>query len=246
MGNTSFEQRWRQRFIERGALLDDDAGIAGWTPTGLQTRVRQFEKLWRQHPGGKGRWLDIGCGAGTYTRFLRTQGYDVIGVDYSPPSLKKARDRSPESMLWLAADVQNMPLLNDYADGALCFGVVQALSSSEPALAEIARIVRPGGEIWIDALNSACLATRWSEWRRRRKGLQPHLRYQSEGSLKDLCAQLGLVVQGVEWLPILPGRLSRFQWLFESCGFQQVLQRVPAIGSLISHSFIIRARRKNK
>lgn len=244
MGNNSFEQHWRRRFIERGTLLQDDAGIAGWTATGLETRIRQFRKLWAEHPGVRGEWLDIGCGAGTYTRFLHSQGYHVLGLDYSAPSLKKARDRSPDDMQWLAANIHGMPLLDGSADGVLCFGVTQALDSSEQALKEIARVVRSGGEIWIDALNGHCLPTRWSEWRRRRKGLQPHLRYESLESFKVAFEEAGLRVVGVEWLPILPGRLNRFQPLFETGFFRSLLRSLPALGTLISHSFIVRACRK--
>lgn len=241
MSNTSFEQRWRRRFIERGTRMNDDAGIAGWTPTGLETRVRQFRTLWAEHPGVRGNWLDIGCGAGTYTRLLYNQNYQVLGLDYSAPSLQKARDRSPDDMLWLAADIHGIPLPDGYADGVLCFGVIQALDSSEPALKEIARVVRSGGEVWIDALSGDCLPTRWSEWRRRRKGLQPHLRYESVNSFKTAFEGAGLTVLGVEWLPILPGRLSRFQPLLETAWFRWLLRRLPIMGALVSHSFIVRA-----
>jgi len=77
-------------------MLDDDAGIAGWTTSGLATRFRAFQRAW-QRPPRPGMWLDIGCGAGTYTRFLVDEGLDVVGVDYSLPSLQKARERSDSS-----------------------------------------------------------------------------------------------------------------------------------------------------
>lgn len=244
MQNTSFEQRWRRRFIERGTLLDDDAGIAGWTSTGLETRVRQFRKLWQKYPTRRGAWLDIGCGAGTYTRLLQKEGLDVLGLDYSSPSLVKARDRSPRGMRWLAADIHGMPLPDSYADGVLCFGVMQALDSSEPPLREIARVVGQSGEVWVDALNADCLPTRWSQWRRRRNGLPPHLRYESVKSFHAALEAAGFSVVSTEWLPILPGRLSRFQPLFENTFFRFLLDRLPRLGAWISHSFIIRACRK--
>lgn len=243
MENTSFEQRWRRRFIERGTLMNDDAGIAGWTSTGLETRVRQFRWLWRKYPGKQGNWLDIGCGAGTYTRLLHEEGRTVLGLDYSSPSLAKARERSPANMQWLAANVYHLPLQDKYAAGALCFGVMQALDSSEPAIKEIARVIEPDGEVWLDALNADCLPTRWSQWRRRRKGLQPHLRYESVKKLTAAIGEAGLTVTGIEWLPILPARLSRFQAIFENSACRFVLNHLPILGALISHSFIIRARK---
>ncbi len=242
---TPFEQRWRRRFVERGTQLDDDAGIAGWSRTGLATRVRQFQALWIEHPGAKGPepWIDVGCGAGTYTRLLHEQGYTVFGLDYSSPSLHKARERSPAEIAWAAADIKKIPLPNACAQGVLCFGVMQALGENQEALQELARVVKPGGEIWVDALNQHCLPTRLSEWRRKRRGQSPHLRYETAGGFRKAALQAGLEVISVEWLPILPARLSRFQGLLETRPVRAVLKRVPALGALFSHSFILRACR---
>jgi SAM-dependent methyltransferase len=242
---TPFEQRWRRRFVERGTQLDDDAGIAGWSRTGLLTRVRQFQTLWAEHPGAMGPepWVDVGCGAGTYTRLLHEQGYSVLGLDYSSPSLQKARERSPADIAWAAADIKKIPLPDNFAQGVLCFGVMQALGDNREALQELARIVKPGGELWVDALNLRCLPTRLSEWRRKRSGKSPHLRYETADGFREAAGQVGLNVISVEWLPILPGRLSRFQGLLEARPVRAVLKRVPFLGAMLSHSFILRACR---
>ncbi len=238
-----FEQRWRRRFVERGTLMDDDAGIAGWTRTGLATRVRQFDRLWRETPGVPGVWLDIGCGAGTYTRLLHEQGYAMIGMDYSAPSLLKASRRCPEGILWVAADIRRQPLPDGYAQGVLCFGVMQALDGVDDALREIARIVRPGGEVWVDALNAHCLPTRLAEWWRKRQGRPPHLRYDTVAAFENAARAAGLEVLTIEWLPILPARLQRLQWLLEIRLTRALLRHLPALGAMLGHSFIIRARR---
>ncbi|WP_018876665.1 MULTISPECIES: class I SAM-dependent methyltransferase [unclassified Thioalkalivibrio] len=243
MKDTGFERRWRQRFLERGASLEDDAGIAGWTPTGLNSRVRQFERLWRDAAHAPGRWLDIGCGAGTYTRMLHAQGHAVWGLDYSTPSLAKARDRSNPTIPWLAADIQQLPLPDAAFDGVLCFGVMQALSEPAPALAEIRRVLRPGGEAWVDALNLRCLPTALREWRRHRRGQPPHLRYDDPAALRATAEAAGLVALELDWLPLAPGRLARLQPLLENRGTRGVLQSVPVAGAWLSHSFILRLRR---
>lgn len=243
MDQTPFEQSWRRRFVERGMQLDDDAGIAGWSQTGLATRVRQFKTLWLERPGTAGSWVDVGCGAGTYTRLLHEQGYSVIGLDYSAPSLHKARERSPTDITWAAADIKKIPLPDSYAQGVLCFGVMQALDDNREALQELARIVKPGGEIWVDALNLRCLPTRFSEWRRKRQGKNPHLRYETVDTFREAARQVGLDVSSVEWLPILPGRLSRFQGLLEARAVRAALKQMPWFGALISHSFVLRASR---
>ena len=243
MNDPGFEQRWRQRFSERGAQLDDDAGIAGWTPTGLASRVRQFDRLWTRSRPPAGHWVDIGCGAGTYTRRLHAEGHRVLGLDYSAPSLFKARARSPRDIPWLAADIQRLPLADASADGILCFGVMQALSAPAQALAEMRRVLKPGGELWVDALNARCLPTAIRERRRQRSGRPPHLRYDAPAAFRGEAIAAGLEPLALYWLPLVPGRLAALQGMLENRPARAVLQGLPPLGALLSHSFILRARR---
>ena len=158
-----FERKWRQRFERFGQTHNDDAPISGWSPGGLAARFRHFRQCWKTSVSGD--WLDAGCGPGTYTRYLFENGQRVIGVDYSLPSLKKARDRSPGNIHWIVADVQHLPMGKACFDGVLCFGVMQALAQPDGAIAELAAMVRPGGWLWIDAINDWCLLSRWQRWR---------------------------------------------------------------------------------
>lgn len=247
MTGSDFEQRWRRRFVERGAHLEDDAGIAGWTRTGLSSRLRQFEYWWRRaQPPDGGLWLDIGCGAGTYTRLLHAEGRRAVGLDYSPPSVGKARARSPAGIDWLAADIHNLALPSATADGILCFGVMQALSEPVPALAEMARVLGPEGELWVDALNARCLPTRLQEYRRRRAGRPAHLRYDTRKSLEQAAREAGLEPVALYWLPLAPGRLARLQGLLESRPTRGLMKALPVLASGLSHSFILRARRSSR
>lgn len=243
MTDSDFEQRWRRRFVERGAQRDDDAGIAGWTPTGLNSRVRQFQRWWRRARQPSGRWLDIGCGAGTYTRMLQSEGHQAVGLDYSSPSVQKARDRSPDGIDWLAADIYHLPLSDGMADGILCFGVMQALAHPGAALAEMARVLQPGGELWVDALNAACLPTRVQEMRRRRAGRPPHLRYDSCASLRGMAEAAGLELIACHWMPLVPGRMAGLQPMLEIAPVRGLLGTLPMVGSALSHSFVLRVRR---
>ncbi|SEO98302.1 class I SAM-dependent methyltransferase [Aquisalimonas asiatica] len=246
MSRSEFEQRWRRRFTERGATLDDDAGIAGWTPTGLETRVRQFRTLWDAERRPAGVWLDIGCGAGTYTRLLHEQGHRVVGMDYAVTSLHKAKARSdgdPGGLDWVSADILQLPVADGQADGVLCFGVMQALSAPDQALAELSRVLKPGGELWVDGLNAHCAPTLVSEWRRRRHRRPAHLRYDAPAAFRSAAERAGLGTIRMHWLPIAPGRLRRLQGVLESPAVRATLQGVGPLGALMSHSFILRARR---
>jgi SAM-dependent methyltransferase len=236
----SFEARWRERFCEFAENRDDDAGIAGWSVTGLEARMRRFAGLWRR-PESRGHWLDAGCGAGTYSRFLRDQGQDVVGVDYLLPTLQKARVRGGGTGNYAVADVRRLPFRADSFDGVLCFGVTQALADSEPAIRELAASVRPGGELWVDALNRRCLVHAAELLKRRLRGRPMHLRYESPGSIKRFVRGQGLENVRLHWMPILPANWPRLQNWLERPFAQRLVAWLPFVGLSFSHAFIVHA-----
>jgi SAM-dependent methyltransferase len=235
-----FEEQWRTRFEEFADQCDDDAGIAGWTKTGLDARVRRFAGLWKAG-GSARRWLDAGCGAGTYTGFLLHQSHSVVGVDYSLPTLRKAAVRGLEGAAFVVADVRQLPFGEEQFDGVLCFGVTQALSATEPALRELARLLKPGGQLWIDALNGWCLVHALGELRRRVLGQSPRLRYESPPRLRHLFQDCGFADVRLHWMPIMPGPSYALQRVVEASPIARVLEWVPLLGALVSHAFIIHA-----
>mgnify|MGYP005813410231 CR=1 FL=1 len=236
-----FEQRWRERFERFAGLGNDDATIAGWTRTGLAARVRHFERHWPGDAPGR-RWLDAGCGAGTYTRLLAARGIDVISMDYSMPTLVKARSRGG-AIAWVQADVTRLPVRPASCDGVLCLGVMQALSGSGAALDELLRAVRPQGQVWIDALNAWCLPHLVKSLRAWLHGERPRLRYESPWRMRRFARASGAPDARLVWLPILPARLQRWQWLVEARPVVALLAAVPLLGALLSHSFVIAGTR---
>ncbi|MCC7547510.1 MAG: methyltransferase domain-containing protein [Burkholderiales bacterium] len=242
---SGFEARWRERFQRFGAAHDDDAGIAGWSTSGLGARYRNFCLVW---PGGrKGSvWIDAGCGAGTYARRLEQDQLTVVGLDYSLPTLRKARERSPSIHAWSVGDVTRLPLRSVSADGLLCFGVMQALGSAEAATREMARVLKPGGEVWVDALNAACIPDGLRlAWRRLRK-LPPHLRYDDPADLAATLRRSGFDDVRVHWVPIMPGKLRGLQSAVECAPVRSLLRALPFLGRWLSHAFVLQARRTDK
>lgn len=240
--DTSFEQRWRERFESFGRKGEDDAAIAGWSASGLDTRLRNFAALWAgDRPGAL--WLDVGCGAGTYSRLMAERGLHVVAMDYSAPSIVKARDRSSAPVIWCIADVNRLPVRSRSVDGAICFGVLQALNESEGAVRELACTVKAGGEVWFDALNAWCLPSVWDRMARRISGKPMHLRYESGAALKRLMREAGVAAVRLNWLPILPARWQRFQWLLETGTARALFRYAPPLGLLFSHAFVVSGRK---
>lgn len=84
-----------------------------------------FEERWRERFESFGLWLDAGCGAGTYGRFLLGRGLQVVAMDYSAPTILMARERSEAVILWCVADVNQLPVRPGSFDGAICFGALR-------------------------------------------------------------------------------------------------------------------------
>ena len=144
---------------------------------------------------------------------------------------------------YCAADGGRLPFGTASVDGALCFGVLQAVRESRRIVTELARVVRPGGEVWIDALNASNLGARWEQIRRRVKGKPMHLRYESSSVLLDLMRSAGFEGLSRHWLVILPRRLYPLHPVAEATATGWLLRSIPGLGSLVSHSVVIRGVR---
>jgi SAM-dependent methyltransferase len=235
-----FEHQWRERFEEFASLRDDDAGIAGWSSTGLEARVRRFRALWIRPGNAGGRWLDAGCGAGTYTRILLDARQDVVGVDYSSVTLRKAATRNLKGASFVAADVRFLPFRAGTFEGALCLGVTQALAESGGAIRSLGATLKPGGDVWLDALNGWCVIHVWGRLRRRMRGKPRHLRYESPWRMKRLLRECGFDDVQLHWMPIAPGGSPALQRLAESPVTTWLLRWIPLAGPLLSHAFILK------
>lgn len=233
-----FEDAWRKRFEGFATQRDDDAGIAGWSASGLDSRFRRFSRAWQGSAAGK-VWLDAGCGAGTYARFLASQGAEVVGLDYCHPATVKAKARDNWNCMWAVADVTRLPLRPGGFDGVLCFGVLQALADSAPVVRELALQAVDGGEVWIDVLNRYCVANVVEQLSRRLCGKATHLRYESPRRIRRLMHEAGLVKVRLHWVPLLPARFKRFQPFVESWIATALLRYLPGFGIVFCHSCLV-------
>ncbi|MEJ1199300.1 MULTISPECIES: class I SAM-dependent methyltransferase [unclassified Streptomyces] len=94
------------------------------------------------------RVLDAGCGSGPLTAALRDRGAVVTGIDASAGMLALARRRLGDDVALHLADLSDRLPFDDGAfDDVVASLVLHYLEDWEPTLAELRRVLRPGGRL---------------------------------------------------------------------------------------------------
>lgn len=96
----------------------------------------------------QGKLLEVGCGAGRYTRsFLHYRpDLQVYGCDISHIALAEARDADKSGKIdYSLGDALALPYENDSFDIVLLFDVFEHVTDVGKAADEVARVLRPGG-----------------------------------------------------------------------------------------------------
>jgi SAM-dependent methyltransferase len=90
--------------------------------------------------------LDAGCGVGYGTAFLADTARHVVGVDRSEEAIAYARTRYARTNVeFEVADLLALPVPDDAFDVVCCFETIEHLSDQDAFVAEIRRVLRPGG-----------------------------------------------------------------------------------------------------
>lgn len=126
----------RERFDDRAPTYDESA-----MHRALATAVAAFADL-----TGVDAVLDVATGTGLVLRALRDRGFEgsVTGMDLSPRMVDEARIHLPDAEL-LVADATRLPLPDDAFDLVTCVTGLQLFPHPHAAIAEWARVLRPGG-----------------------------------------------------------------------------------------------------
>jgi len=107
--------------------------------------------------------LDLACGTGDLSRLAVRAGYRVVGSDLSAGMLAANRAATP----LVEADVRSLPFPDGVFDGLVCGYALRNFTDLAPALAETARVLRPGGRLAVlevDAPSSRILRAGYDIW----------------------------------------------------------------------------------
>ena len=98
------------------------------------------------------RVLEAGSGAGRFTEVLAASGADLVTFDYSSAVDANKSNQTPSSKLhYFQGDIFSIPLNEFSFDKVVCLGVIQHTPDPQAAFRSLAKYVRPGGQLVIDA-----------------------------------------------------------------------------------------------
>lgn len=111
---------------------------------GLDRRWRRLAAEAVVQPGD--RVLDACCGTGDLALEAEREGGVVVGLDFAPLMLERARSKS-STVDWREGDLLALPFADDAFDAATVGFGVRNVADLELALRELRRVLRPGGRL---------------------------------------------------------------------------------------------------
>jgi SAM-dependent methyltransferase len=176
--------------------------MAGWAPV-EGNEVRKLAALedthwWyreRRHLLGRaiagltpGDALDIGAAGGGNTRVLRDAGWTVAALEYGAEGAEVATERG---LAVVRADATALPVVDDSLDLVVAFDVLEHIPDHDRAVAEVRRVLRPGGRFLVAVPADPRL---WSE----HDVAVDHVRRYTRVTLRDVLQRGGFTIDSMQ------------------------------------------------
>jgi demethylmenaquinone methyltransferase / 2-methoxy-6-polyprenyl-1,4-benzoquinol methylase len=188
---------------------------------GLDQRWRRATVRAVVEPGD--RVLDAACGTGDLAIIAAKAGATVTGLDFSEKMLQRARRKKPD-LEWIQGDLLALPFEDDTFDAATVGFGVRNVSDLPGSIAELRRVLRPGGRLGILEIT-------------RPRG---PLRFFYSLWFDRIVPLLGKVLPGGEAYTYLPASVRRFpgpdDLAAQMAGFRAVDYRLFAGGIVALHT----------
>lgn len=183
-------------------------------------RFGPYRQVWKRPPG---RLLDVGCGTGDLAALFGSRGWSVAGIEPSATAAEHARTIGVEAVAGTLADA---PWPDGEFDAILFNHSLEHIDEPAQAVAEAARLLRPGGLLAIAVPN-------FGSWHRRLFGsawfqldLPRHLQHFDRDSLATLVEAADLRPVEITAATMRPSPLGSVQYAtlgrlrFEGRGFR--------------------------
>ncbi len=145
------------------------------------------------------RVLDAGCGSGRHLcESFRTPGVEVAGVDLNRADLGKAKGflslmAREQKGRWLVAqaDVTKLPFADGSFDVVICSEVLEHIKDNRTAVAELVRVLKPGGDLVVTVPRFGPERVCWAISRAYHREPGGHIRIYKKGELMSLLEAAG-------------------------------------------------------
>ncbi|HWI95844.1 MAG TPA: class I SAM-dependent methyltransferase [Solirubrobacterales bacterium] len=169
-------------------------------------RYGPYRKVLQRPPG---RLLDVGCGTGDLAAVFMRHGWQASGIEPSEQAVRFAREAGVDAVNGTLADA---PWEDGHFDAIVFNHSLEHIDKPADALAEAARLLRPGGLLAVAVPN-------FGSWHRRLFGsawlqldLPRHLQHFDRDSLGGLVRRSGLRPLAFEAISMRPSPLGSLQY----------------------------------
>ncbi|MFH1566642.1 MAG: class I SAM-dependent methyltransferase [Gemmatimonadota bacterium] len=206
---------YQAHYRKDAELIEDPWALPPVRAASEDRRLEAMVRLLQLQPGQ--RLLDMGCGSGWLAARCRARGAWVVATDIAPRGVAAVRRRFPPVSRLVAADVYHMPLRDGQFDAAVLSEVLEHLEAVEAAVAEAARLLRPGGRLLVTVPYRETIVQHLCIHCNRLTPANAHLHSFDEEALSGLLARCGLRPR--QWLRLgnklleLAGLPQRARWL---------------------------------
>ena len=141
----------------------------------------------------EGFCIDMGCGTGYFMPLLAPHCQQLMGLDLAEGMIRYARQTRDDDYLWLCADAEHLPLAEGVVDTVFSALAIQWCSDLQSLFRELARVVKPGGRIYLATLGPRTLWELRAAWSQVDK--YDHVnQFAGEPALRAAAAAAGLVI----------------------------------------------------
>jgi demethylmenaquinone methyltransferase/2-methoxy-6-polyprenyl-1,4-benzoquinol methylase len=214
-----------RKMFDRIAPVYD--GMNRLMTAGLDRRWREETARAVVRPGD--RVLDVCCGTGDLALAAAVAGGTVTGLDFSEPMLERARAKEP-ALEWVSGDALELPFAEGSFDAVTIGFGLRNLADAERGLAEMHRVLSPGGRVAILEITKP------------RGVLRPFYRLWFDGVIP----LAGKVLPGGSAYAYLPASVRRFPEpeglakRMDDAGFDEIRWRLFAGGIVALHTGVAR------
>lgn len=192
------DNRVRKLSPLRRALLARTRGYAhlrpAWPYRLAAALAAPFGELSTPAWAGGGRVLDVGCGNGRFLTTMRSLGWEVQGVEFSEAGVASAR---MSGLSVHHGDLASAAFADASFDLVTARHVIEHIPEAHAFMAELARVLKPGGRLVVETPSSNALGRQWFNTHWYANDVPRHLFLYSPSNLERLGDDHGLRRSGL-------------------------------------------------